>query len=45
MAADHGPAIFKNRRPLRILMRVALQLLSRIPGLRYQHVLVLRKAA
>lgn len=45
VAADHGPAIFKNRRPLRILMRVVLQLLSRIPGLRYQHVLVLRKAA
>ena len=43
IGADHGPAIFKNRRPLRVMMRVALHLLSRLPGLRYQHVLVLRK--
>lgn len=45
VAADHGPAIFKNRRPLRVLMRLALHVLSRIPGLRYQHVLVLRRIA
>ena len=45
VSADHGPAIFKNRNPVRILMRIALHLLSRIPGLRYQHVLVLRKPA
>lgn len=43
VASDHGPAILKNRRPLRIAMRVALHVLSRLPRLRYQHVLVLRK--
>ena len=43
VASDHGPAILKNRRPLRVLMRIALHVFSRIPGLRYQHVLVLRK--
>ncbi len=43
VAADHGPAILKNRRPLRMALRLALHLLSRLPGLRYQHVLVLRK--
>ena len=45
VGADHGPAILKNRKPLRILMRLALHVLSRIPGLRYQHVLVLRRRA
>ena len=45
VAADHGPAILKNRKPLRIVMRLALHLLSRLPGLRYQHVLVLRRRA
>lgn len=43
VGADHGPAIFKNRKPLRVLMRIALHVMSHIPGLRYQHVLVLRK--
>jgi hypothetical protein len=43
VASDHGPAILKNHRPLRVAMRVALHVLSRLPGLRYQHVLVLRK--
>lgn len=45
VGADHGPAILKNRKPLRVLMRLALHVLSRIPGLRYQHVLALRKRA
>lgn len=45
VVADHGPAILKNRRPLRMAARAALHLLSRLPGLRYQHVLVLRKRA
>ncbi|NUQ91932.1 MAG: class I SAM-dependent methyltransferase [Gemmatimonadaceae bacterium] len=45
VASDHGPAILKNRRPLRVLMRIVLHIVSRIPGLRYQHVLVLRKRA
>ena len=43
VASDHGPAILKNRRPLRVMMRVLLHILSRLPGLRYQHVMVLRK--
>ncbi|HEX2778016.1 MAG TPA: class I SAM-dependent methyltransferase, partial [Gemmatimonadaceae bacterium] len=45
VAADHGPAIFKNRKPIRVVMRIVLHLLSRVPGLRYQHVLVLRRRA
>lgn len=43
--ADHGPAIFKNRRPLRVAMRIALRIASHLPGLRYQHVLVMRRPA
>ena len=45
VASDHGPAILKNRRPIRVVMRILLHILSRLPGLRYQHVLVLRKNA
>ena len=45
VAADHGPAILKNRRPLRVMMRVVLRAVSHLPGLRYQHVLVLRRPA
>ena len=43
IATDRGPAILKNRRPLRILLRVALRVLSLVPPLRYQFVFVLRK--
>ena len=44
VGTDPGPAIFKNRSPLRILLRVALRLASLVPPLRYQFVFVLRKA-
>ncbi|OLD37946.1 MAG: hypothetical protein AUI57_09020 [Candidatus Rokubacteria bacterium 13_1_40CM_2_68_8] len=40
---DRGPAILKNRKPVRILTRLVLRLLSLIPPLRYQFVFVLRK--
>lgn len=40
--SDRGPAIFKNRRPLRVLLRLFVRLLTYFPPLRYQHVLVLR---
>ncbi len=45
VASDHGPAILKNRRPLRMILRLVLRIVSHIPGLRYQHVLVLRRRA
>lgn len=40
--SDRGPAILKNRRPLRVLLRLTVRLLTYCPSLRYQHVLVLR---
>lgn len=40
---DRGPAIFKNYRPARILLRLLLRLLSLAPGLAYQFVFVLRR--
>lgn len=43
VGSDNGPAILKNRRPLRLLLRLALRLLSLVPPLRYQFVFVLRK--
>jgi SAM-dependent methyltransferase len=43
VATDWGPALFKNRRPLRLMLRLALRALSVIPALRYQFVFVLRK--
>lgn len=39
--SDRGPAILKNRRPHRALLRLAVRLLTYFPPLRYQHVLVL----
>jgi SAM-dependent methyltransferase len=45
VATDWGPALFKNRRPLRLMLRIGLRLLSVIPPLRYQFVFVLRKPA
>jgi ubiquinone/menaquinone biosynthesis C-methylase UbiE len=41
--ADRGPAIFKNRRPSRVALRVALRLLGGIPAFRYQFIFVLQK--
>lgn len=43
VGTDSGPALFKNRRPLRVLLRAGVRLLSAIPPLRYQFVFVLRK--
>jgi SAM-dependent methyltransferase len=43
VGTDSGPAILKNRRPVRILLRVTLRILSLIPPLRYQFVFVLRR--
>lgn len=40
--SDRGPAILKNRRPLRVLMRLVVRLLTYVPPFRYQHVLLLR---
>ncbi len=41
--ADPGPAIFKNRRPLRIVLRLGLRLLGLVPAFRYQFIFVMRK--
>ncbi len=41
--ADPGPAIFKNLRPVRILLRVALRVIGLVPALRYQFIFLLRK--
>jgi len=41
--ADSGPAIFKNDRPGRLVLRLLLRLVSLIPPLRYQFVFVLRR--
>jgi len=43
VATDPGPALFKNRRPVRLALRLALRAISLIPVLRYQFVFVLRK--
>lgn len=43
VGADTGPAILKNYRPARIVLRLLLRLLSLVPGLEYQFVFVLRK--
>ncbi len=40
---DSGPALFKNYRPGRIVLRLLLRLVSLIPPLRYQFVFVLRR--
>lgn len=40
---DAGPAIFKNYRPGRVLLRLLLRLVSLVPPLRYQFIFVLRK--
>ena len=43
VGTDAGPAILKNYRPGRILLRVLLRLVSLVPPLRYQFVFVLRR--
>ena len=43
VGTDYGPSILKNRRPIKILLRIIVRLLSFIPPLRYQFVFVLRK--
>jgi hypothetical protein len=43
VGTDSGPAIFKNARPLRLLARIALRVISLVPSLRYQFVFVVRK--
>lgn len=43
VGTDSGPAIFKNYRPVRLVLRVLLRLVSLVPGLAYQFVFVLRK--
>lgn len=43
VGTDSGPALFKNYRPARILLRLVLRLLSLVPPLRYQFVFVLRR--
>ena len=45
VGTDWGPAILKNRHVSRIALRLALRVVSVIPPLRYQFVLVLRKPA
>ena len=45
VGTDSGPAILKNLHPLRILMRIALRIVSLFPPIRYQHVFVLEKPA
>ena len=43
VGADRGPAILKNYRPTRILLRLSLRVMSLVPGLAYQFVFVLRR--
>jgi len=43
VGTDSGPAVFKNWRPVRLLLRIGLKVISLVPGLRYQFVFVLRK--
>jgi SAM-dependent methyltransferase len=44
VAGDPGPAILKNRRPLRIALRLALRAIGSLPPLRYQFIFLVRKA-
>lgn len=41
---DWGPAILKNRNLLRIVLRLALRVISVVPPLRYQFIMVMTKA-
>jgi ubiquinone/menaquinone biosynthesis C-methylase UbiE len=44
VGGDPGPAIFKNRRPLRVALRLALRAIGTVPPLRYQFIFLMRKA-
>jgi SAM-dependent methyltransferase len=43
VGGDPGPAILKNRRPLRIALRMALRAIGSLPPLRYQFIFLVRK--
>jgi SAM-dependent methyltransferase len=43
VGTDSGPAILKNLRPVRLVLRIALRVASLVPPLRYQFVFVLRR--
>lgn len=43
VGGDPGPAIFKNRRPLRVALRLALRAIGALPTLRYQFIFLVRK--
>lgn len=45
VGGDPGPAILKNRRPLRIALRLTLRAIGILPPLRYQFIFLLRKPA
>ena len=45
VGADTGPALFKNRRPSRIALRMALRVVGSLPPFRYQFIFVMRKPA
>jgi SAM-dependent methyltransferase len=44
VGTDWGPSILKNRKPLRVVLRVLVRLVSLVPALRYQFVFVVQKA-
>lgn len=43
VGGDPGPAIFKNRRPLRLALRLALRAIGTLPPLRYQFIFLVGK--
>ena len=43
VGGDPGPAILKNRRPLRIALRLTLRAIGLLPPLRYQFIFLLRR--
>jgi hypothetical protein len=43
VGTDWGPSILKNRKPLRVVLRVLVRLVSLVPALRYQFVFVVQK--
>jgi SAM-dependent methyltransferase len=45
VGADPGPALFKNRRPVRLALRLGLRLIGLVPALRYQFIFVMEKPA
>jgi SAM-dependent methyltransferase len=41
--ADRGPAVFRDRRPARVVFRAGAKLLSVVPGMQYQFIFVLTR--